>query len=74
MSQDDLLSANYKIMHSLTEQIVKHWPEMIIVPVVPAGCDVPGRLPAEQVPPRAGHRIILKEQEKDRVVLRVSAG
>jgi malate dehydrogenase len=33
MSRDDLLNVNYKIMQQVTEQIVKHSPNCIIVPV-----------------------------------------
>ncbi len=33
MSRDDLLQTNYKIMQSVTEQVVKHSPNCIIVPV-----------------------------------------
>ena len=33
MSRDDLLQTNYKIMQSVTEQIVKYSPNTIIVPV-----------------------------------------
>src|SRR5918999_3858170 len=33
MSRDDLLSVNFKIMQSVTEQIVRHSPNTIIVPV-----------------------------------------
>src|ERR1051326_3889073 len=33
MSRDDLLQVNYKIMQSVTEQVVKHSPNCIIVPV-----------------------------------------
>jgi malate dehydrogenase len=33
MSRDDLLQINYKIMQSVTEQIVRHSPDTIIVPV-----------------------------------------
>src|SRR6188768_3988903 len=33
MSRDDLLNVNYKIMQSVTEQIVRHSPNTIIVPV-----------------------------------------
>ncbi|MDQ3069771.1 MAG: malate dehydrogenase [Acidobacteriota bacterium] len=33
MSRDDLLNVNYKIMQSVTEQIVKYSPDTIIVPV-----------------------------------------
>jgi malate dehydrogenase len=33
MSRDDLLQVNYKIMQSVTEQIVKYSPKTIIVPV-----------------------------------------
>src|SRR4029453_15284606 len=32
MSRDDLLAVNYKIMQSVTEQIIKHSPNTIIVP------------------------------------------
>src|SRR5215203_3054408 len=33
MSRDDLLQTNYKIMQTVTEQIVRHSPDTIIVPV-----------------------------------------
>src|SRR5512144_2611997 len=33
MSRDDLLNVNFKIMQSVTEQVVKHSPNAIIVPV-----------------------------------------
>jgi malate dehydrogenase len=33
MSRDDLLAINYKIMQAVTEQVVKHSPNCIIVPV-----------------------------------------
>ena len=33
MSRDDLLNVNYKIMREVTEQIVKHSPNCIIIPV-----------------------------------------
>jgi malate dehydrogenase len=33
MSRDDLLQVNYKIMQSVTEQVVKHSPNTVIVPV-----------------------------------------
>src|SRR4029453_18328622 len=33
MSRDDLLAVNYKIMQSVTEQIIKYSPNTIIVPV-----------------------------------------
>jgi len=33
MSRDDLLNVNYKIMQQVTEQIVKHSPDCIIIPV-----------------------------------------
>jgi malate dehydrogenase len=33
MSRDDLLNVNYKIMQQVTEQVVKHSPDCIIVPV-----------------------------------------
>src|SRR5437764_5038212 len=33
MSRDDLLQVNYKIMQAVTEQVVKHSPNCIIVPV-----------------------------------------
>jgi malate dehydrogenase len=33
MSRDDLLQTNYKIMQSVTEQVIRHSPHTIIVPV-----------------------------------------
>jgi malate dehydrogenase len=33
MSRDDLLGVNYKIMQAVTEQVVKHSPNCIIIPV-----------------------------------------
>src|SRR6185436_11298943 len=33
MSRDDLLQVNYKIMQSVTEQVVKYSPNCVIVPV-----------------------------------------
>ncbi|MCC7417839.1 MAG: malate dehydrogenase [Acidobacteria bacterium] len=33
MSRDDLLNVNYKIMQQVTEQVVKHSPDCILVPV-----------------------------------------
>src|SRR5438105_6633605 len=33
MSRDDLLNVNYKIMQAVTEQVVKHSPNCIIIPV-----------------------------------------
>jgi malate dehydrogenase len=33
MSRDDLLNVNYKIMQQVTEQVVKHSPQCIIIPV-----------------------------------------
>src|SRR5918999_291907 len=33
MSRDDLLQTNYKIMQSVTEQVVRYSPETIVVPV-----------------------------------------
>src|SRR5437763_6436664 len=33
MSRDDLLNVNYKIMQSVTEQVVKYSPKCIIIPV-----------------------------------------
>src|SRR3989442_6155103 len=33
MSRDDLVNVNYKIMQQVTEQIVKHSPKCIIIPV-----------------------------------------
>jgi malate dehydrogenase len=33
MSRDDLLNVNYKIMQAVTEQVVKHSPNAIIIPV-----------------------------------------
>src|SRR6202171_4355151 len=33
MSRDDLLNVNYKIMQAVTEQVVRHSPNAIIIPV-----------------------------------------
>jgi malate dehydrogenase len=33
MSRDDLLNVNYKIMQAVTEQVVKHSPDCVIIPV-----------------------------------------
>jgi malate dehydrogenase len=33
MSRDDLLQVNYKIMQAVTEQVIKHSPNAVIVPV-----------------------------------------
>jgi len=60
MSRDDLLQTNYKIMQSVTEQIVKHSPQTIIVPVanpLDAMCQAVYRLsgfPRERVIGMAG--------------------
>ena len=60
MSRDDLLQINYKIMQSVTEQIVKHSPDCIIVPVanpLDAMCQAVYRLsrfPRERVIGMAG--------------------
>src|SRR5262249_5566121 len=60
MSRDDLLAVNYKIMQSVTEQIVKHSPNTIIVPVanpLDAMCQAVYRLsgfPRERVIGMAG--------------------
>ena len=60
MSRDDLLNVNYKIMQSVTEQIVKHSPQTIIVPVanpLDAMCQAVYRLsgfPRERVIGMAG--------------------
>jgi malate dehydrogenase len=60
MSRDDLLQINYKIMQSVTEQIVKHSPNTIIVPVanpLDAMCQAVYRLskfPRERVIGMAG--------------------
>src|SRR5918992_3589055 len=60
MSRDDLLGTNYKIMQSVTEQIVKHSPNTIIVPVtnpLDAMCQAVYRLskfPRERVIGMAG--------------------
>jgi malate dehydrogenase len=60
MSRDDLLSVNYKIMKSVTEQIVKYSPNTIIVPVanpLDAMCQAVYRLskfPRERVIGMAG--------------------
>ena len=60
MSRDDLLNVNYKIMQSVTEQIVKYSPNTIIVPVanpLDAMCQAVYRLsgfPRERVVGMAG--------------------
>jgi len=60
MSRDDLLQVNYKIMQQVTEQIVKHSPNCIIVPVanpLDAMCQAVYRLsgfPRERVVGMAG--------------------
>jgi malate dehydrogenase len=60
MSRDDLLGINYKIMQSVTEQIVKYSPKTIIVPVanpLDAMCQAVYRLsgfPRERVIGMAG--------------------
>src|SRR6476620_9638657 len=60
MSRDDLLQINYKIMQSVTEQIVRHSPKTIIVPVanpLDAMCQAVYRLsgfPRERVIGMAG--------------------
>jgi malate dehydrogenase len=60
MSRDDLLSVNYKIMQAVTEQVVKHSPNCIIVPVanpLDAMCQAVYRLsgfPRERVVGMAG--------------------
>jgi malate dehydrogenase len=60
MSRDDLLSVNYKIMQSVTEQVVKYSPKTIIVPVanpLDAMCQAVYRLsrfPRERVIGMAG--------------------
>jgi malate dehydrogenase len=60
MSRDDLLQVNYKIMQSVTEQIVKYSPNTIIVPVanpLDAMCQAVYRLskfPRERVIGMAG--------------------
>jgi malate dehydrogenase len=60
MSRDDLLQVNYKIMQQVTEQIVKHCPHAIIVPVanpLDAMCQAVYRLsgfPRERVIGMAG--------------------
>src|SRR5690348_11115321 len=60
MSRNDLLIVNYKIMQSVTEQIVKHSPNTIIVPVanpLDAMCQAVYRLsgfPRERVVGMAG--------------------
>ena len=57
MSRDDLLNVNYKIMQSVTEQIVKHSPEHDHrAGRQSARRHVPGGLPAERFPARARHR------------------
>jgi len=60
MSRDDLLQVNYKIMQSVTEQVVKYSPNCIIVPVanpLDAMCQAVFRLskfPRERVVGMAG--------------------
>ncbi len=60
MSRDDLLQVNYRIMQSVTEQVVKHSPNCIIVPVanpLDAMCQAVYRLskfPRERVIGMAG--------------------
>src|SRR6478735_5880161 len=60
MSRDDLLQVNYKIMQSVTEQVVKYSPNCIIVPVanpLDAMCQAVYRLsgfPRERVVGMAG--------------------
>jgi malate dehydrogenase len=60
MSRDDLLQTNYKIMQSVTEQVIKHSPNTIIVPVanpLDAMCQAVYRLsgfPRERVIGMAG--------------------
>jgi malate dehydrogenase len=60
MSRDDLLQTNYKIMRSVTEQVVRHSPKTIIVPVanpLDAMCQAVYRLskfPRERVIGMAG--------------------
>ncbi len=60
MSRDDLLNVNYKIMQSVTEQVVKYSPNCIIVPVanpLDAMCQAVYRLskfPRERVIGMAG--------------------
>jgi malate dehydrogenase len=60
MSRDDLLQTNYKIMQSVTEQVVKYSPKSIIVPVanpLDAMCQAVYRLsrfPRERVIGMAG--------------------
>jgi malate dehydrogenase len=60
MSRDDLLQVNYKIMQAVTEQVVKHSPNCVIVPVanpLDAMCQAVYRLsgfPRERVVGMAG--------------------
>jgi malate dehydrogenase len=60
MSRDDLLQVNYKIMQQVTEQVIKHCPNAIIVPVanpLDAMCQAVYRLsgfPRERVIGMAG--------------------
>ncbi len=60
MSRDDLLNVNFKIMQSVTEQVVKHSPNAIIVPVanpLDAMCQAVlklGNFPRERVIGMAG--------------------
>jgi malate dehydrogenase len=60
MSRDDLLQVNYKIMQAVTEQVIKHSPKCVIVPVanpLDAMCQAVYRLsgfPRERVIGMAG--------------------
>jgi malate dehydrogenase len=60
MSRDDLLQVNYKIMQTVTEQVVKYSPNAVIVPVanpLDAMCQAVYRLsgfPRERVVGMAG--------------------
>src|SRR5690606_27582292 len=60
MSRDDLLELNYKIMQQVTEQIVRHCPNAVVVPVanpLDAMCQAVYRLsgfPRERVVGMAG--------------------
>ena len=57
MSRDDLLNVNYKIMQQVTEQVVKHSPNCIIIPVSnPLDAMAQAVLQAVEVPARARHR------------------
>ena len=57
MSRDDLLNVNYKIMQQVTEQVVKHSPNCIIIAVAnPLDAMAQAVYKLVEVPARARHR------------------